>query len=313
MYDVPDQTGKLAVVTGANSGTGKEAAKRLAAAGARVVMAVRTPAKGEAARAEILAEHPDAQLEVRRIDLADLASVQEFADGLTADEPHLDLLVNNAGVMHPPTRITTKDNFELQFGSNFLGPFALTVRLLPLVLAAPAPRIATMASGAANFGRIHFDDLQWERRYRRMAAYSQSKLADLMMSNHLAKLSADRGWGLLSVAAHPGFTRTNLQTAGASLGRERPSRLVQFGERFNPLPSQGVEIGTEPLLFAATSPDAQPGAYYGPSGRLGLIGPTTLVKAPKNALDPETNARLWSVAESLTGVSLPASGPILRK
>jgi NAD(P)-dependent dehydrogenase (short-subunit alcohol dehydrogenase family) len=313
MYDVPDQTRRLAVVTGANSGTGKEATKRLAAAGARVVMAVRTPAKGEAARAEILAEHPDAQLEVRRIDLADLASVQEFAAGLAADEPHLDLLVNNAGVMHPPTRITTKDGFELQFGSNFLGPFALTVRLLPLVLAAPAPRIATMASGAANFGRIHFDDLQWELRYRRMAAYSQSKLADLMMSNQLAKLSADRGWGLLSVAAHPGFTRTNLQTAGASLGRGRPSRLVQLSERFNPLPTQGVEIGTEPLLFAATSPDAQPGAYYGPSGRLGLVGPTTLTKAPKNALDPEANARLWSVAESLTGVSLPASGPILRK
>ena len=225
MYDVPDQAGKLAVVTGANSGTGKEATKRLAAAGARVIMAVRTPAKGEAARAEILAEHPDAQLEVRRIDLADLASVQEFADGLAADEP----------------------------------------------------------------------------------------LADLMMSNHLAKLSADRGWGLLSVAAHPGFTRTNLQTAGASLGRERPSRLTHWGLRFNPLPTQGVEVGTEPLLFAATGPDAQPGAYYGPSGRLGLVGPTTLVKAPKNALDPEANARLWSVAEGLTGVSLPASGPILRK
>ena len=221
MYDVPDQTGKLVVVTGANSGTGKEATKRLAAAGARVVMAVRTPAKGEAARAEILAEHPDAQLEIRRIDLADLASIQEFAEGLAADEPHLDLLVNNAGVMVPPTRITTKDGFELQFGSNFLGPFALTVRLLPLVLAAPAPRIATMASGAANFGSIHFDDLQWERRYRRTAAYSQSKLADLMMSNHLAKLSADRGWGLLSVAAHPGYTRTNRQGRRRQTGEAR--------------------------------------------------------------------------------------------
>src|SRR5215468_2741632 len=128
MYAVPDQTGKLAVVTGANSGTGKEATKRLAAAGARVVMGVRTVAKGEAARAEILTEHPDAQLEVRRIDLADLASVQEFAEKLAADESHLDLLVNNAGVMHPPTRMTTKDGFELQFGSNFLGPFALTVQ-----------------------------------------------------------------------------------------------------------------------------------------------------------------------------------------
>jgi NAD(P)-dependent dehydrogenase (short-subunit alcohol dehydrogenase family) len=305
MYDVPDQSGKLVVVTGANSGTGKEATKRLAAAGARVVMAVRTPAKGEAARAEILAERPDAQLEVRRVDLADLESVREFAEKLAADESHVDLLVNNAGVMHPPTRHTTKDNFELQFGSNFLGPFALTVQLLPLVLAAPSPRIATMASGAANFGRIRFDDLQWERRYRPMAAYSQSKLADLMMSNHLARLSADRGWGLLANAAHPGYTRTNLQTAGASLGRERPSLLNRLTFRIAPLPTQGVETGTEPLLVAATSPDAQSGEYYGPSGRFGLVGPTKLVNAPKNALNPEDNARLWSVAERLTGVSLP--------
>lgn len=309
MYDVPDQTGKLAVVTGANSGTGKEAATRLAAAGARVVLAVRTLAKGEAAKAEILAAHPGAQLEVRRIDLADLASVQEFAEQLSADEPHLDLLVNNAGVMVPPTRITTKDGFELQFGSNFLGPFALTVRLLPLVLAAPAPRVATMASGAANFGRIHFDDLQWDGRYRRTAAYSQSKLADLMMSNHLAKLSADRGWGLLSVAAHPGYTRTNLQSAGAALGRERPSLLNRVGMRFNPLPKQDVEMGAEPLLFAAADPAARSGAYYGPSGIFGLVGPTKLVEPPKSALDPATNARLWKVAEGLTGVSLPSILP----
>jgi len=305
MYDVPDQHGKLVVVTGANSGTGKEATRRLAAAGARVIMAVRTPAKGEAAKAEILAAHPEAQLEVRRVDLADLASVREFTEQLAAEESHLDALVNNAGVMHPPSRMTTKDGFELQFGSNFLGPFALTVRLLPLVLAAPAPRIVTMASGAATFGKIHFDDLQWERRYRPMPAYAQSKLADLMLSNHLARISGDRGWGLLSVAAHPGFTRTNLQAAGASLGRERPSLLNRLGYRLNPLPTQGVEVGTEPLLFATADPAAQSGAYYGPSGRLGLVGPTTLVRAPKAALDPATNARLWLVAEQLTGVALP--------
>jgi NAD(P)-dependent dehydrogenase (short-subunit alcohol dehydrogenase family) len=304
MYVVPDQTGKLAVVTGANSGTGKEAAKRLAAAGARVVMAVRTISKGEAARAEILAEHPNAQLEVRRIDLADLESVREFADGLIADESHLDLLVNNAGVMTPPTRMTTQDGFELQFGSNFLGPFALTVRLLPLLLAAPAPRVATMSSGASNFGRIHFDDLQWERRYRSEAAYSQSKLADLMLSNHLAKLAADRGWNLLSVAAHPGYTRTNLQTAGASLGGGRAPLYARLAMRL--VPSQGVEIGTEPLLFAATSPEARSGAYYGPDGTFGLVGPTKLTQATKRSLDSDANARLWSVAEELTGVALPA-------
>jgi NAD(P)-dependent dehydrogenase (short-subunit alcohol dehydrogenase family) len=304
MYVVPDQTGKFAVVTGANSGTGKEAAKRLAAAGARVVMAVRTISKGEAARAEILAEHPNAQLEVRRIDLADLASVREFADGLIADESHLDLLLNNAGVMTPPTRMTTQDGFELQFGSNFLGPFALTVRLLPLLLAAPAPRVATMSSGASNFGRIHFDDLQWERRYRSEAAYSQSKLADLMLSNHLAKLAADRGWKLLSVAAHPGYTRTNLQTAGASLGGGRAPLYARLAMRL--VPSQGVEIGTEPLLFAATSPEAKSGAYYGPDGTFGLVGPTKLAQATKRSLDSDANARLWSVAEELTGVALPA-------
>ena len=310
MYVVPDQTGKLAVVTGANSGTGKEATKRLAAAGARVVMAVRTVAKGEAARAEILSEHPDAQLEVRRIDLADLASVQEFAEKLAADEPHLDLLVNNAGVMTPPERMTTKDGFELQFGSNYLGPFALTVRLLPLILAAPAPRIATMSSGAAYLGRIGFDNLQWERRYRPTSAYAQSKLADLMLSNHLAKLSVDRDWGLVSVAAHPGYTRTNLQTAGAALGRERPSLLNRLMMRYNPLPKQDVEIGTEPLLYAAADPAAKSGEYYGPAGRFGLVGPTTLVRNPKSATDPELNARLWQVSEGLTGVSLPS---ILRK
>ncbi|WP_112242543.1 SDR family oxidoreductase [Kribbella monticola] len=308
MYVVPDQTGKLAVVTGANSGTGKETAKRLAAAGARVVLAVRTVAKGEAARDEILAAYPDAALEVRRIDLADLASVEEFAAGLIADGTPIDLLVNNAGVMTPPSRMTTKDGFELQFGSNFLGPFALTLRLLPLLLAAPAPRVATMSSGAANFGRIRFDDLHWERtRYRAIGTYAQSKLADLMFSHQLAAIAAERGWNLLSVAAHPGYTRTNLQTAGASLGRDKLPWYHSFLERHNPIPSQGVEVGAEPLLFAATSPDVPAGSYYGPNGLFGLVGPTKKVRAPSRSLDSQANARLWLEAERLTGVKLPAS------
>jgi NAD(P)-dependent dehydrogenase (short-subunit alcohol dehydrogenase family) len=307
MYVVPDQTGRLAVVTGANSGTGKETAKRLAAAGARVVLAVRTVAKGEAARDEILAAHPDAQLEVRRIDLADLASVEEFAAGMIAEGTPIDLLVNNAGVMTPPSRLTTKDDFELQFGSNFLGPFALTLRLLPLLLAAPAPRVATMSSGAANFGRIRFDDLQWERtRYRATATYAQSKLADLMFSHQLAAVAADRGWNLLSTAAHPGYTRTNLQTAGASLGRDKLPWWHSMLMRHSPLPSQGVEVGAEPLLFAATSPDVPAGSYYGPNGLFGLTGPTKKVKPTSRSLDVQANARLWLEAERLTGVTLPA-------
>ena len=306
MYVVPDQSGKVAVVTGANSGTGREATRRLAAAGARVVMAVRTPAKGEQARSEILAQHPGAQLEVRRIDLADLASVRDFADGLIAGGTPLDLLINNAGVMAPPTRFTTADGFELQFGSNFLGPFALTVRLLPLVLAAAAPRVVTMSSGVANFGRIHFDDLQWERRYRAWSAYGQSKLADLMMTRHLAAVATERGWNLLSTGAHPGYTRTNLQTAGASLGREKPSRLHCFVTSLNFPQSQQVEQGTEPLLYAATSPAAITGGYYGPGGRLGLVGPTVTARPPRRALDAAASARLWAAAERLTGVALPA-------
>jgi NAD(P)-dependent dehydrogenase (short-subunit alcohol dehydrogenase family) len=304
MYAVPDQAGKLIVVTGANSGIGKEAARRLAAAGAHVVLAVRTVAKGEQARAEILAQHPSARLEVRRVDLAELASVREFADGMATDGIPVDLLINNAGVMAPPRRMTTADGFELQFGSNFLGPFALTVRLMPLVLAAASPRVVTMSSGLANYGRIRFDDLQWQRRYRPYLAYAQSKLADLMLTEHLAALTAQRGWNLLSTAAHPGFTRTNLQTAGANLGRDKPKRTLL--NSLNIMPSQSVEPGTEPLLYAATSPDAVNGGYYGPGGRFGLVGPTISVRPPRRARDAATAGRLWSEAERLTGVSLPA-------
>ncbi len=303
MYEVPDQTGKLAVVTGANSGTGKEASKRLAAAGAHVIMAVRTIAKGEAARAEILTAHPHARLEVRRIDLADLASVKEFADGLIADGRPLDLLINNAGVMTPPTRMTTADGFELQFGSNYLGPFALTMRLLPLLLAAPAPRVVTMSSGAANMGRIHFDDLQWERRYRATGSYAQSKLADLYLARSLASIATERGWHLVSTAAHPGFTRTNLQTAGASLGSDKPRRALIGSVPL--IPSQAPEQGTEPLLYAATSPDAVNGGYYGPSRFMELVGPTKPARMNRRMRDGAAAERLWTVAERLTRTALP--------
>jgi NAD(P)-dependent dehydrogenase (short-subunit alcohol dehydrogenase family) len=307
MYAVPDQTGKLAVVTGANSGTGKEATMRLVAAGAHVVMAVRTITKGEAARAEILAAHPDAQLEVRRLDLAELATVRDFADRLTADGTPLGLLVNNAGVMAPPTRMTTADGFELQFGSNYLGPFALTMRLLPLLLTAPAPRVVTMSSGTANLGRIHFDDLQWERRYSPTRSYAQSKLADLFLARHLATVATQRGWHLISNAAHPGYTRTNLQTAGASLGRDKPKRSLLTGLPI--LPSQAPEQGTEPLLYAATSPDAINGGYYGPSGFMELVGPTKVAKLNRRMRDDGAAARLWIEAERLTGTSLPVTSP----
>jgi NAD(P)-dependent dehydrogenase (short-subunit alcohol dehydrogenase family) len=304
MYQVPDQSGRRFVITGANSGTGKEAAKRLAAAGAQVVMAVRTPEKGEAARAEILREVPSAQLEVRRIDLADLASVHAFAQGLLDEGAPVHVLVNNAGVMAPPSRMTTADGFELQFGSNFLGPFALTNLLLPLLLKADRPRVATMSSTAAIIGRINFDDLQFTRRYRSVASYGQSKLADMLMGLHLAAVATERGWPLLSTIAHPGYTRTNLQSTGPNLGRAR-SRRITLNEI--PLrPSQDVVQGAEPLLFAAADPAAEQGAYYGPN-RLNMVGETKRAALPRSSRGVDLAASLWAVAEGLTGVRLPAA------
>ncbi|GAA2818729.1 SDR family oxidoreductase [Crossiella cryophila] len=302
MYQVPDQSGRRIVVTGANSGTGKEATARLAAAGARVVMAVRTPAKGEAARAEILARVPSARLEVRRVDLADLGSVRAFARELLEQGEPVHTLVNNAGVMAPPSRMTTADGFELQFGSNFLGPFVLTNLLLPLLLRADSPRVATMSSGTANFGRIHFDDLQFAGRYRPNLSYAQSKLANLLMARHLAAVATERGWDLLSTSAHPGYTRTNLQRSGPNLGRARQRTL--FRGDFTLLPSQGVTQGTEPLLFAAADPAAEQGAYYGPR-HLGLVGPTIKAGLPRSTRGVDLAASLWSVAERLGGASLP--------
>jgi NAD(P)-dependent dehydrogenase (short-subunit alcohol dehydrogenase family) len=304
MYSVPDQAGHLVVITGANSGLGREATRRLAQAGAEIVMAVRSPEKGDAARREILAETPDAVLTVRRLDLADLSSVRAFAGELAREGRPLDLLVNNAGVMAPPKRMTTVDGFELQFGSNFLGPFALTNLLLPLLLRAESPRVATMTSGVAAIGRIHFDDLQSTRRYSPYPVYGQSKIADLLMALHLAEVADERGWPLKSTIAHPGYTRTNLQTTGPNLGRGKP-RPRPLGGR-TVVPSQEVDVGVEPLLFAATSPEAKQGGYYGPGGAFGLVGATAEAKLPRSSRGVNLAASLWTVAEELTETRLPA-------
>ena len=303
MYDVPDQQGRTFVVTGANSGLGKEAAARLAGAGAHVVMAVRTVAKGEAARDEITRRHPDASLDVRALDLADLGSVRAFVAGLERDGVRPNVLVNNAGVMAVPSRMTTVDGFELQWGTNVLGPFALTNLLLPTLLTADTARVVTMSSATASFGRIDFADLDSTRRYTPSQAYAQSKLANLLLGLRLAEVAAQRGWSLLSTIAHPGYTNTNLQTAGASLGRSAPKRTLLTSGGF--LPTQEVEQGSEPLLFAAADPDAVNGAYYGPDGRFGLVGPTTRVAIPRSARGASLARSLWAVAEDLTGTSLP--------
>jgi NAD(P)-dependent dehydrogenase (short-subunit alcohol dehydrogenase family) len=304
MDQLPDLTGRHVVVTGSNSGTGKEAARRLAAAGADVVMAVRSTDKGDAARAEILDAVPEASVTVRRLDLADLSSVREFADSMVSQGRPIDVLVNNAGVMAPPRRFETVDGFELQLGTNFLGPFALTNLLLPLLLTGNQPRVATMTSGAAAMGRIDFADLQWtSRRWSPWRAYAQSKLADSLLGIHLARVATERGWPLLSTLAHPGYTRTNLPIAGASIGRDgsKPPLYTRLGF----LPVQEVEQGTEPLRHAIADPTATQGAFYGPSGRFGLAGSATLVTHPRSARRPTLAESLWAVAENLTGTRLP--------
>lgn len=307
-YVVPPSQGRRFVVTGANSGTGREAAARLAAAGADVVLAVRSLEKGEQAAQAIRAATPGARLEVLQLDLADLSSVRSFAAAVAANGRPVHGLLNNAGVMVPPQRRTTVDGFELQLGTNFLGPLALTNLLLPVLLATPGARVATMSSGTANVGRIDLSDLQWVRRtYSPGRAYAQSKLADLRLGRWLATVATRRGWDLTSTLAHPGYTRTNLQTAGRNLERGPDSQLPPV--RRTLLPSQSADVGAEPLLVAATSPEAQQGAYYGPS-RLALVGPTHRARVPRAARSLELAERLWTEAERLTGTRLPDLEPV---
>ncbi|MFJ6433437.1 SDR family oxidoreductase [Streptomyces sp. NPDC091416] len=300
-YQVPGQTGKLAIVTGANSGTGKEAARKLAAAGARVIMAVRTVAKGESARQEILAQHPRADVEVRRVDLADLAGVEAFADSVVRDGRPVDILLNNAGVMFPPVRHETADGFELQMGSNYLGPFALTVRLLPALLKAKAPRVVTMSSGMAARGTIDFDDLNWTKSYSPTGAYARSKLADLLLSQQLARVATAQGWNLLSLGAHPGNAATGIADAGPRLGGD-PTLLFRVAWKITP--QHSAEAGADPMLYAATSADVVQGGYYGP--RFNLVGAPAKANFTPKAKDRRVAERLWTESERLTGVHVAA-------
>ena len=306
--DIPDQSGTLAVITGANSGIGLETARRLAMAGADVVLAVRTTAKGTSAAQDIKGTAPKAAVDVRALDLASLASIEEFATAMAAEGRPIDLLVNNAGVMAVPKRHTTTDGFELQLGTNHLGHFALTGRLLPLLRAAAAPRVTTVSSIAHRMGSIHFDDLQLERGYRAWTAYSQSKLANLLFAHRLQRLSEANGWGILSDAAHPGSTRTNLQTSGPNLGKEGGLRstLIELPMRL-PGVSQDASNGALPTLYAATSSNAVADGYYGPNGLLEMTGHgVTAARRSKSAQDANAAALLWSLSEALTHVPYPS-------
>jgi NAD(P)-dependent dehydrogenase (short-subunit alcohol dehydrogenase family) len=305
---VPDLSGKLAVVTGASDGVGLGLATRLVAAGAEVVMPVRNARKGAAAIARIREEHPDAVLSLRDLDLSSLRSVAALGETLLGENRPIHLLVNNAGVMTPPDRQTTADGFELQFGSNHLGHFALVAHLLPLLRAGHA-RVTSQISVAANENAINWDDLNWERSYSGRRAYSQSKIAFGLFGLELDRRSQAAGWGITSNLAHPGVAPTNLLAARPEVGRARDTMGVRV---IRALSRRGILLGTIetavlPALLAATAPDARGGRLYGPSGLGHLSGAPAEQDVYSRLRGEDDAARVWEISEHLTGVSFPAA------
>jgi NAD(P)-dependent dehydrogenase (short-subunit alcohol dehydrogenase family) len=293
--DIPDQSGRVAVVTGANSGLGLVTARELARAGAAVVMACRNLDKGHAAVENVRAAVPRAQVQLEELDLASLASVRGFAERFKATHDGLDLLINNAGVMGTPRR-RTADGFELQFGTNHLGHFALTTALLAEMEGRDDARVVTLSSTAHKMGRINFDNLNGDRHYFRWNAYGQSKLANLLFALELDRRLRASDSTIKSLAAHPGYAATNLQSAGPPLF----DRLVMVAS--NAVIAQSDEMGALPTLFAATQPGLQGGTYIGPDSFREQRGHPAIVKPNGRARDPETAQRLWEVSERMTAV-----------
>src|SRR4051794_40932286 len=298
LSDLTSLQGRVAVVTGANSGLGLVTARHLAAAGAHVVMACRNAERAAAALEQVRTAEPSASAEGRSLDLADLASVRAFADEWTGP---LDILVNNAGLMAIPYQ-QTADGFELQFGTNHLGHFALTGLLMPALLDRIGARVVTVSSEAHRIGRISFDDLNSEQRYQKWRAYGQSKLANLLFARELSSRASLAGSDLLSVAAHPGYASTNLQEAGPKMAGSRLGVLsMKIG---NAVFGQSDVNGAVPLLYGAAGPGLRGGEYLGPDGLLSLRGSGAEVHKPSAAaLDDDVARRLWAESERLTGVS----------
>jgi NAD(P)-dependent dehydrogenase (short-subunit alcohol dehydrogenase family) len=299
---IPSQAGRTSVVTGAASGLGFQDALALARAGANVIVADRDVDKAREAVDMLRAVRPDAQARFEPLDLSSLKSVAEFAERLAAEEKTIDLLINNAGIMSLPKRRTTAEGFEMQLGVNYLGHFALTARLLPLLRRGRQPRVVCMSSTAYRFGAIHLDDLQLEHGYDPEKAYSQSKLAVLMFAFELQRRSDANGWGLMSLAAHPGWARTNLLDTGPG-AEGKVSLLWRAGKKFQQLWCHSAADGALSALFAATSPEAQGGGYYGPGGFLELKGSPAPARIKSRAKDAAVAAKLWEVSERLTGTS----------
>ena len=305
--NIPSQQGRRVLITGANSGIGWEAALELARRGAEIILPARTEAKADDAIARIRAQVPNASLIPEILDLADLKSVHAFAQRVAEMFPgqSLDLLINNAGVMAVPTRELTVDGYERQFATNYLGPFALTALLFWSIKPQPGSRVVTVSSGVSNQGKIEFDNLQSERRYTPMwQAYAQSKLADLIFQQELQRRLTALGSPILSTGAHPGYAVTNLQVTGPG---ENIPFIMRLGTMIlKPLASQDAAHGALPTLFAATSAEAQPGGYYGPSGFQELKGYPVPAKITAAARDVALAQRLWMESERLTGVTFGA-------
>ena len=311
--DVPDLSGKRAVLTGGSDGIGLVLARRLVAAGADLVLPVRNRGKGEAAAAEIRARVPGARITLHELDLSSLASVAAFAGHLLAEGRPVDVLVANAGVMTPPERRTTVDGHELQFGTNHLGHVALVAHLLPLLRAGRA-RVVTQVSVAANRHAINWDDLRWERSYDAFRAYSQSKIAVGLFGLELQRRSEAFGWGITSTLAHPGVAPTNLLAAQPGIGRPEESREIRLIRRLSRLGIAGTpETAALPALLAATSSDAAGGRFYGPRRFGHISGPPAEQALYRRLRSPEDAARVWRLSEQLTGVPFPAGrgGPVL--
>jgi len=301
--DIPVQSGRVAIVTGANSGLGSESALALAAKGAHVVLACRDAAKAQSALQAIRAASPAVSVEAMALDLASLASVRAFAEAFVAQHERLDLLCNNAGVMAIPHRRTT-DGFEMQFGTNHLGHFALTGLLLPRLLDTPGARVVSVSSSAHRPGKIHWDDLQLERSYRNWRAYAQSKLANLLFAFELDRRLRKAGTSVISVAAHPGYAATNLQSVGARMaGSPVLERLFEVANR---LIAQSAAMGALPTLYAATAPEVQGGDYFGPASLGEMWGHPRKVRSSARSKDLADAARLWKLSEALTDVRFAA-------
>ncbi len=298
---IPSQAGRTALITGANSGIGYRAALELARHGAHVLLGCRNYEKGQAALDRLLRETPGASAELVELDMASLASIRGFAAAFAARGIALDLLINNAGVMALPKRELTADGFERQFGTNHLGHFALTGLLMPQLLAAPAPRVVTVASLAHRNGKIDFNNLQSERSYKPWDAYGESKLANILFANELNRLAVAAHSKLLSMPVHPGVSVTNIIANGP--GSNGPKAMVL--KLLAPVIMQPDAAGALPTLYAATSPEARGGEYIGPDGFMEMKGSPVVVKPKPHALDQAVGQRLWTVSEELTGVMYP--------